>query len=332
MAAEKVMAEARNFMMSRVILTAAELDLFTRLSKGPASAEALAKDLDLDLKGLTRLLDALVVAGLLAKEEGVYRNTDQGVFLTAGHPETALPMVLHMNTLWSTWSVLTEVVRKGQGKQQIKAGIRFDEKAMTAFIGAMHVGARGMAAQIAETVDLSPYKKVLDVGGASGTYTIAFLRENPNLRAVLFDQKNVIPIARERLQQEGLETRVDLVPGDFYKDELPGGCDLALLSAIIHQNSPDENLMLFQKVFRALAPGGVILIRDHIMDESRTRPPAGAVFALNMLVNTGGGDTYTLSEVKTGLEKAGFIEVGLLKDGQRMDGLVTARKPNRSQP
>jgi SAM-dependent methyltransferase len=327
MAAEKVMAEARNFMMSRVILSGAELDLFTHLDKGPSRVEDLAENLGLDLKGLARLLDCLVVAGLLTKEEGLYRNTDQGVFLSADHPETVLPMVLHMNTLWTTWSAMTEVVRKGQGRQQVKAGIRFDEKAMKAFIGAMHVGARGMAAQIAEAVDLTPYKKFLDVGGASGTYTIAFLRKNPSLGAVLFDQKNVIPIARERLQQEGLEKRVDLVPGDFYKDELPGGCDLALLSAIIHQNSGNENLMLFRKVFRALEPGGVILIRDHIMDESRTKPPAGAVFALNMLVNTGGGDTYTLSEVKTGLEKAGFTEVRLLKDGQRMDGLVSARKP-----
>lgn len=236
-------------------------------------------------------------------------------------------MVLHMNTLWNTWSGLTEVVRQGQGKGRSSPGGVFDEKAMQAFIGAMHVGARAMAVKMAEAVDLTRYHKLLDVGGASGTYTAAFLRKNPNMRAVLFDQPKVIPLARKRLQEEGLAEKVEWVEGDFYRDELPGGCDVAWLSAIIHQNSPEENRMLFQKVFRALEPGGVILIRDHIMDESRTRPTAGALFALNMLVNTRGGDTYTLAEIQKALTDAGFVDIRLLQKGERMDGLVEGRKP-----
>jgi SAM-dependent methyltransferase len=147
------------------------------------------------------------------------------------------------------------------------------------------------------------------------------------MTGVLFDLKRVIPMARERLRAEGLLRRVKFVPGDFYTDELPYGCDLALLSAIIHQNSPAENLTLFRKIRRALEPGGALLIRDHIMDESRTTPPAGALFALNMLVNTDGGDTYTFPEVRKGLERAGFVDVRLLRIGERMDCLVEARKP-----
>jgi len=327
MQAEKVMTQARNFMVSRVILTAAELDLFTHLQKTPSRAETLAALLGLDLKGLTRLLDCLTALGLLLKEEGVYRNTEESLFLSSDHPQSVLPMVLHMNTLWNTWSGLTEVVRQGQGKGRSRPGGQFDEKAMEAFIGAMHVGAREMAAKIAEAVDLTPYKKLLDVGGASGTYTIAFLRKNPSLRAVLFDQPKVILMARKRLTEEGLMEKVELVEGDFYRDELPKGCDLAWLSAIIHQNSLDENKMLFQKVYRALEPGGAILIRDHIMDETRTRPAVGAVFAINMLVNTRGGDTYTLSEMETALKEAGFEEIKLIQKGERMDGLVEAKKP-----
>lgn len=133
-------------------------------------------------------------------------------------------------------------------------------------------------------------------------------------------------MARERLAEEGLLERVELMAGDFYQDELPKGCDAAWLSAIIHQNSPAENLLLFQKVYRALEPGGVILIRDHIMDETRTQPASGAVFALNMLVNTRGGDTYTFSEIRRALEEAGFGEVKVIQKGERMDGLVEARK------
>ena len=147
------------------------------------------------------------------------------------------------------------------------------------------------------------------------------------MKAVLFDLPNVIPMAEVRLGTEDLQDRVELVSGDFYKDELPQGCDLTLLSAIIHQNSPKENVELYRRIYRALEPGGVVLIRDHIMDESRTSPPGGALFALNMLVNTSGGDTYTFSEIKVTLEEAGFMEVRLLRVGERMDCLVEARKP-----
>jgi predicted methyltransferase len=128
------------------------------------------------------------------------------------------------------------------------------------------------------------------------------------------------------LEEEGFQDRVELAAGDFYLDELPGGCDLALLSAIIHQNSPEQNIALYEKIHRALAPGGVVLIRDHIMDESRTQPPAGAMFALNMLVNTSAGDTYTFAEVKQTLEAAGFGEIRQVRTGERMDCLVEGRK------
>ena len=323
---EKVMAESRAFMSSRVILTATEIDFFTHLEKKPSTAKDLAERLGLDLKATTRLLDCLVVYGFLKKFEGRYLNTEKGAVLSADHPETVRPMVLHMGHLWTTWSQLTERVRKGRDLQT-KPGLKFDEKGMKAFIGAMHVGAKTLSSEIAEAYDSTPYKKLLDVGGASGTYSVAFLRKNPKLRAVIFDLKKVIPMAKDRLREEGLFDRVEFIAGDFYKDALPTGCDLALLSAIIHQNSLDENETLFLKVHRALEPGGVILIRDHIMDESRTKPPAGAVFALNMLVNTRGGDTYTFREVKEALEKAGFMDIRLLRTGEKMDCLLEGRKP-----
>jgi hypothetical protein len=150
------------------------------------------------------------------------------------------------------------------------------------------------------------------------------------MTALLFDLENVISMAKERLAEEKIEDRVDLAAGDFYRDGLPKGCDLALVSAIIHQNSPGDNLQLFSKIYRALDPDGAVLIRDHIMDESRTKPLAGAVFAINMLVNRRGGDTYTFAEVKVGLEKAGFVEVKQLRYGESMDCLVEGRKPNLS--
>jgi SAM-dependent methyltransferase len=324
--ADALMADARGFMKSRVILTATELDLFTRLDEEASTAEALAKGQGLDVRATTRLLDCLVTLDLLRRENAVYRPTESGAFYSSRHPESVRPMVMHLSRLWRTWSDLTDLVKTG-GHHQREPGIHMDDEDWQAFIGAMHVVGRELSSAIAAEYDLSRFRRLLDIGGASGTYTIAFLRQNPVMTAVIFDFGNVLTLARERIVEEGIEDRVELAPGDFYHDELPGGCDLALLSAIIHQNSLEENLSLYEKTFRALEPGGTVLIRDHIMEESRTEPPAGAMFAINMLVNTRGGDTYTFREVREGLQKAGFVDVKQVRYGMGMDCLVEGRKP-----
>ncbi|MEN6487148.1 MAG: methyltransferase [Syntrophobacteraceae bacterium] len=321
-----VLEEVRAFMKSRVILTATQLDFFTRLYSGPATALELASAIRLDLRAATRILDCLVTLGLLEKQNGSYSLTESGSRLSSTHPESMRPMVMHMNDLWNSWSRLTDVVQHGP-ESQAKPGLEMDEENRKAFIGAMHVVARTLSEDIASGYDLSGFQKLLDIGGGSGTYTIAFLKKNPAMRAVLFDLPNVIPLAEARMASEGLSGRVDFVRGDFYRDALPSGCDLALLSAIIHQNSPAENVTLYSKIHDALAPGGVLLIRDHIMDEERTHPPEGALFALNMLVNTRGGDTYTFDEVRDNLLAAGFVKPAVVRTGEHMDCLVEAVKP-----
>ena len=204
-----------------------------------------------------------------------------------------------------------------------------DEAKRKAFIRAMDVAGRGLSTQIAETFGTPHFRRLLDIGGASGTYTIAFLRKNPSMTAVLFDLPPVIEIARERIHAEGLAERVLLISGDFSKDALPGGCDLALLSAIIHQNSPDENLALFRKIHEALEPGGTLLIRDFIMDDTRTMPKEGALFALNMLVNTVGGDTYTFDDVRGALGQVGFVRIEISRGQGLQSDVVKAEKSLR---
>lgn len=322
---DAVLADARAFTKSRVILTAVELDLFTLLDTKPAGAGEIAADLGLDPRGLTRVLDLLTAIGLFDKRGDLYHPTETGRLYSSKHPETVLPMAQHLCRLWETWGHLTEIVRHGANPDE-KPGLPLSEEARRAFIGAMHVVGAPLSKEIAASLDLSRYRRLLDIGGASGTYTMAFLRENPKLTAVLFDLAPVIPMARERLEAEGLLSRVELVAGDFYADELPTGCDLALLSAIIHQNSPEENVALYRKVHRVLEPGGALLVRDHVMDESRTGPLGGAMFAINMLVNTKGGDTYTLSEITRHLKDAGFASVRIARPGEGMDCVVEALK------
>ncbi len=318
--------ELSAFMKSRVMLTASELDLFTFLDKGPARAEEIALEKRLNGKGLARLLDALVAFRFLAKVDGVYSVTDEGRLLSSLHPESMLPIALHMNGLWDAWSGLSSVVKRGRRSNR-KSSFLKNEGGLDAFIGAMDAIGRGLSGKIAEAYDLAPFKRLLDIGGASGTYTLAFLRKNPAMRAVIFDLPDVIPLAKRRMSAEDLDERVLFVPGDFHRDKLPEGCDLALLSAIIHSNSPRENLALYGKIFRALEPGGVLLIRDHIMDGPRTSPATGTLFAINMLVNTRGGGTYTFQEIFDGLTRAGFSDIALIGNGEQMDGLVEARKP-----
>jgi len=314
------------FMGSRAILSASELDLFTFLHRSPATASGVAEACGLDSRATARLLDCLSSLGLLEKTEQTYRTTDLGAFFSSDHPHTLLPMVLHLNRQWRLWSDLTQAIRQG-GRVDLRAGADFQGEDQKNFIAAMDVAGRDLAREIASSFDASRFDKLLDLGGASGTYTIAFLERNPGLRAVLFDLPEVIPLAEKSILGQGLGQRVEFVAGDFYQDELPGGCDLALLSAIIHQNGPEENVALYRKVLRALRPGGTLLIRDYIMDPSRTKPLGGALFALNMLVSTPRGDTYTFEEVKESLETAGFREVRQIRSGERMDSLVEARTP-----
>jgi hypothetical protein len=321
----QIMKEA-DFWTSRVILTAAELDVFTHLDGTPETAEACAREIGSDIRATDRLLSALVTLGFLEKQGVIYTLSATGGLLSSKHPESMLPLVLHYAGLWESWGQLTTVVKEGKPAQRTSGGM--DEKYMRAFIGAMHAAGKRLAIQTADTIDLTGRTRLLDIGGASGTYIIAFLRKNPTMTAVLFDVPRVIPIAQERIEAEGLTDRVSLVPGDYNKDAMPTGCDVALLSAVIHSNSLTENLSLFTKIYGALQPGGTLLIRDFIMDPSRTVPQFGALFALNMLVNTTGGDTYTLDEINESLTQVGFVDVRFTRgEDQQQSDLVTASKP-----
>jgi predicted O-methyltransferase YrrM len=326
--AQSILALGRAFMECRILLSAAELDLFTLLSRQPMTAAEVTRRLNGDERAMTILLDALAGIRLLTKQNGRYGCTDQiAALLSADAPQSVLPMVLHAASLWPSWSELTGIAR-GDQMAFDRAHEPRGEQHQRAFIGAMHVVASPAAPAIVSAIDPGPARSLLDVGGASGTYVMAFLNAFPQLRATLFDLPPVIEMARERLSAAGMLERVELVGGDFYADELPGGHDLALLSAIIHQNSPRQNAELYEKVWRALVPGGRLVIRDHVMSPDRTQPARGAVFAVNMLVRTAGGNAYTFEDIRSALVQAGFERVRLLQESSdRMDGLVEAFRP-----
>ncbi len=324
---EKLLRIARQFMESRILLSAVEMNIFTLLDEKPATAPDLAHRLNADLRGLTILLDALAAMGLISKQKDVYKSAaNTAVFLSDKSSRSLLPMLRHLVNLWESWSNLTSKIIDPAATALPARNVHAINE-LHAFIGAMHVVGEPLAQKIAAAVQPGKAKNLIDVGGASGTYTIAFLKAAPDMKATLFDRRKVIPIAHERLIKAGMLDRVTLAAGNFYEDELPQGHDLALVSAIIHQNSPAENIELFKKVSGALVPGGRIIIRDHVMESDRTVPRGGAIFAVNMLVNTEGGGTYTFDEIQNWLIEAGFEKVRLLQTGDHMDALVEAFKP-----
>lgn len=319
---ELIFGIARSFMECRLLLTGVELNLFSLVAAAPLSAVEITEKVKGDLRATTILLDALSALGFLEKKDNQYRTVPSLIpLLSDSEPTSILPGLQHSAHLWQTWSQLTEIVHRGKGEESGFSGNR-----LSAFIGAMHVGAAGAADGIVAAISPGPAKNLIDIGGGSGSYTIAFLKASSDIKATLFDLPPVVEMARKRFSESGLLDRVNLVPGNFYQDPLPNGHDLALLSAIIHQNNQDQNLALYQNIFQALEPGGRIIIRDHVMEADRTKPVSGAIFAVNMLVNTPGGGTYTFEEIREDLTKAKFDRIKLLQT-QGMFSLVEAFKP-----
>ena len=322
--AESIQHIARGYSRARVLLTGVELDIFTLLSEKPLSVNQIVDSLKSDLRATTIFLDALVAMDLLVKKDGLYGAAPEVIpLLRSDSEESILPGLMHTAHLWKTWSQLTDIVQEGGPAS--RSATNSDDR-MKAFIGAMHVRALRDAPELVRSVDPGTARNLIDVGGGSGSYTIGFLKAVHGMKATIFDLPEVIPLAQERISEEGLEERVTLAAGDYNKDDLPSGHDLALLSAIIHQNSHEQNVTLYCKIFSALVPGGRIVVRDYAMNSDRTKPASGAMFAINMLVNTLGGNSYTFEEIKSGLEEAGFERVKLLQDSE-MSSLVEGYKP-----
>jgi precorrin-6B methylase 2 len=323
---EQLLAMMRGFQVSCVLAAGADLDVFNLLSAAPLSAADVADRRRCDRRAMTILLDALSSIGVLVKSEGRYAVAP-GVasFVVDGSPSSVAAMLRHHANCLRRWARLPWVVQTGQ-PADTGSSIRGPDADQQSFIGAMHDVSRTAAEPLIREVNPGGVHCVLDVGGGPGTWTLAWLQTDPAMRAILFDLPEVIPLASKRLTNCGVAERVELVSGDFYVDRLPGGADLVWVSAIIHQNSREENRALFRRVAEALESGGRLLIRDIVMEESRIAPTAGALFAVNMLVATAGGGTYTLAEIRDDLHSASFEDIQLIQRDEGMHSVVAARR------
>lgn len=321
---EEILNVVRAFQPACVLTVAAELDVFSVLCKKPMTAKSLAGKLNSDIRATTILLDALAALGLLAKKGDKFSvPAEVAEILTEKGRRNILPAVRHLGNCLRRWSQLAQVTQTGKPPDR-EPSIRGEAADLAAFIGAMDNFSAPIVCQVIDCLGPLTFRRLLDIGGGPGTWTIAFLRAAPGARATLFDLPEVMPLARQRIADAGLSDRVSLVAGDFYVDDLPAGADFAWLSSVAHQNSRQQNRALFAKIHAALRENGVLVIRDIVMDESRTEPVAGALFAVNMLVGTESGGTYTFGEFQQDLTKAGFKKVTLIPRDEVMSCLIRA--------
>ncbi len=323
--AESVLELAGEYRPACVLSAAVDLGVFEALDR-PRSAEETAEAIEGDLRATRILLDALVSLGLLVKHGERYDRAPRvaGLLGQSGQG-SVLAMARHHGSCLRRWAQLAAVVRTGRPAERI-ASVQGADADAQAFIEAMDNVSAPMVATVFESLGPLEFSCVLDIGAGPGTWTIELLRRHPGARAILFDLPHVIPWAREGLERGGVLNRVELVAGDFESGPLPSGADLVWLSAIAHQNSRMQNRRLFEAIHAALPPGGQVLLRDVVLDPSRTSPGFGALFAVNMLVATEGGNTYTFEEYREDLESAAFAEIQLQRTDPLMNAVIGARK------
>ena len=302
------------FRASRVILTANNLGVFEAIGKG-TTASGLAAKLRSDLRATEILLDALAAAGLLAKAKGAYRLTPAARrLLLPDSPFYQGDMLRHADTLWRNWSGLDEVVMTGRPN---RSGSRHHD----VFIRAMHNNAVLRAGAVIESLDLRRVRRALDLGGGPGTYSIELAKRG--ISVTLFDLPDTVDVARGLIRKAGA-AGITIRGGDFHFDDLGNGYDLVLVSQVLHSHSAVENIALLGKVFDSLAPNGIAAVHEFLLNENRSSPLTGALFSVNMLVNTENGRSYTSREIKGWLSKTGFRGIRTAHLGDTM--LITGKK------
>ncbi len=299
----------RNFMPSRAALTALELDVFTAVGTG-ASADAVAQETHTDPRATEMLLNALTSLKLLEKRAHTFFNTPATArFFAEGSRDNARGGLMHIAHLWPRWSTLTECVRAGT----LVADRGWDDGWVRDFIAAMDRNAKERSGAVVKAVGTDGIKRILDLGGGSAAYSIAFARAIPGLKSEILDLGEVVPLAQENIRKAGLADRITTRVGDMLRDPLGQNYDLILASAICHMFSPQENRKLFQRAHNALAPKGKLVVQDFILEPDKTAPRAAALFSLNMLVGTQAGSSYSEAEYAGWLRDAAFSEVRRLR-------------------
>lgn len=305
------------FRRSKTMFTAVSLGVFDALEVGPKAGTALATELNVNPDALSRLLDACVGLHLLRRVGNEYATTPTAsAYLTQTSPRRLTGYLRFTDEiLWKLWGDLPAAIREGTNGWQrtfnwegdIFGQIFHTPELRREFTMGMHGYGLISSPVVVAQFDLSRFRKLVDLGGATGHLAVAACRHYPAMRAAVFDLPQIVPIASELVRESDVADRVEIIGGDFFTDVLPEA-DLYTLGRILHDWSEDKILILLRKIYERLPVGGAVLIAEKLIADTRDGPGWAQLQNLNMLL-VAEGKERTLGEYSALLKQVGFSDI-----------------------
>lgn len=313
-----ILQTAFSFWSSKVLLTAVEFGVFSRLAGKPLTGEQLGTQLDLHPRGIADFFDALVAMGFLLRHgdgpDARYENTPESArFLDERSPSYIGGILVMLNArLFRYWHDLPTALRTGRPQNEVAHGgkslfeaLYRDPAKLEQFLDAMTGLSRINFELFAQKFDFSAHRTLCDVGGATGLLSIEAAKRHPHLRCISFDLPAVEPIARRHIAAAGLADRVRPASGDFFADPLPKA-DVITMGMILHDWNVEKKMQLVEKAYDALPPGGAFVVIEALIDDARRSNTFGLLMSLNMLIEFGDAFDYTAADFQGWCKKAGF--------------------------
>jgi hypothetical protein len=313
-----ILQTAFAFWSSKVLLTAVDFELFTKLGKRRVTGVELGSELGLHPRGISDFFDALVAMKFLDREgDGLfakYFNTPAGsLYLDRASPRYVGGILVMLNNrLFKFWDDLPDALRSGKPQNEIKHGQKgmFEElyeelPRLEQFMGAMTGLSRINFEAFAAKFDFSNFNTLCDVGGATGLLCIEAAKKHPHLQCVSFDLPPVEPIARKHIDLAGLSDRIRTASGDFFKDPLPKA-DIITMGMILHDWNLEKKMRLLRAAYDALPPNGALVAIEALIDDTRRENVFGLLMSLNMLIEFGDAFDYSAADFRGWCREVGF--------------------------
>jgi len=325
---QRINEMAFSFKNAGTLIAALELGLFTAVSEGPTDPVEAAKKTGMPVESAKRLLIACSALKLLDRRGERYVNSpDVDKYLVRGRPTYFGDYLIYqVKNDYDRWKNIASSLKPIKRRYHAMAA---DPQAARAFTVAGYNSSISVAHKLAKEFDFSPYSLLLDLGGGSGCYSIAAAQRYPHLRAIVFDQLNVVAVAQEFIDQGGVSDRVTTLPGDFFDNEFPRGADLVAYITPLQAYGPDDVQYLINKAYDAVDSNGGILILDYMMNEDKTGPIDSVFRHLGGLLRPSDpGYVNDVTEFYEYLRKAGFVDIETRENFiPGSVGMVFGRKP-----
>ncbi len=298
---------------SMVLLSANRLEIFTALAAGPLTAAEVAQKCATHPHSTEMLLNACAGQSLLVKENGRYGNTPVvQTFLTRGTPAFLGDALRYAEDLYPVWGGLKDAVVQNRPAVPPETILGEDKEKTRNFVLGMHNRAAGIAASMVQQIDLTGRRRMLDVGGGPGTYSVMLVRKTAGLHSRVMDLPAVVEIAKELIADQGCSDRVGVFAGDYTSTPFPQGNDVVLMSGMMHRETPESCRDLLRRAHEALEPGGLVVVADVFFeDENKTSPAFAGLFALTMMLTAENGGAHAKTEMARWMSEAGFANINV---------------------